>query len=314
MSQFDRYTTTEYVEGMRLFLGVRKKAFLAENGFLQENQVVRRGRLPKYSQEPIAELERKVNAKAALAETIEATLAQRISIARDYAGKTDAKLARELQVSRETVRRWAENLSKPVAADLPRLAEALNVPVLWLKEGGEDLLPANSAIGVRVGEEAAQAREAMYGLTLAEIGKLPEDASLVFIQAHLEWAVVNKPEMAKHARRAGGRWQVAETTYLIQDPLVFAPWQPIPEHGLAKRMWSDEVEAIIKEELLRNKSIYAAWQALCDRSEEMGLSADEYPKKISLYKRVEHDRERVAKFGVNMNEILFQSVTAAYSQ
>lgn len=33
MSQFDKYTTTEFVEGMRKFLGLKKTGFLREYGF-----------------------------------------------------------------------------------------------------------------------------------------------------------------------------------------------------------------------------------------------------------------------------------------
>ena len=36
MSQFDRYTMSEYVEAMRVFLGISKKTFLKDFGFLND--------------------------------------------------------------------------------------------------------------------------------------------------------------------------------------------------------------------------------------------------------------------------------------
>ena len=312
MSQFYRYTATEYVEALRSFLGIKKQGFLRENGFTDESRPVTRGRLPKYAQEPIKVLEQKVNERAALAESKDSTLAQRISIARDYKGTSDAELSREMNLSRETVRRWAEGISKPSKTDLLRLAEILEVSPLWLEQGGEEHLAANSPIGVRVGAEAETYKEQLYGLTLKQVGELPEDSDMDYIQTYLEWAVVNNPEMAAIARRAGGRWQVCKTNHVIKHPVVFAPWEPIHEHGLGKRLWSDEVEAMIEEELTQNSTTYAAWKALAKRCEALGLGADAYPRKISLYKRLDHERDRIEKFGVNMNETVKAAIAKSY--
>lgn len=104
-------------------------------------------------------------------------------------------------VSRELVRRWGENLNRP--GDLHGLAIELDAPVAWLTHGGESALPANSHIGVRVGAETTVWREQLYSMTLAQLDDIPEAADIEFIQAHLEWAVFNNPEMATIARRSG---------------------------------------------------------------------------------------------------------------
>ena len=65
MSQFDKYTTTEYVDGLRIFLGLRKDGFLKSHGFLEENAAPKKGRLPRHKNEPVDALNRLVNAKAA---------------------------------------------------------------------------------------------------------------------------------------------------------------------------------------------------------------------------------------------------------
>ncbi len=44
------------------------------------------------------------------------------------------------------------------------------------------------------------------------------------------------------------------------------------------------------------------------RCTEMGLGPDDYPKRISLHKRVEKDRLRAKKFGVDLNEVVSASV------
>lgn len=305
MSQFDKYTSTELVEGYRQFLGIKKEGFLKDHGFLDVDAIPKKGRLPKYQDEPIDALALLVNEKAARAEAPNTDLGERIRLARDYKYLTDADLALQIGHSRELVRRWGENLNKPT--DLSQLAEILEVPLMWLEAGGEAALPANCCLGVRVGKASFALREQLYSMTLEHLAKIPEDADVPYIQAYLEWAVFSHKDMATVARQAGGRWQVNGQT------LVFAPWQPIDDHGLARRFWTDEVEEMIKEELARQQSTYAAWQALSKRCEALGLSADKYPKKISLYKRLDQEKERITTFGVDINGPVSQSVSK-YSQ
>lgn len=300
MSQFDKYTSTEVVEGYRLYLGIRKDGFLKDHGFLDADATPKKGRLPKYKDEPIEALAFLVNEKAARAEEPDTSLGERIRIARDYMSLTDVDLAAKLGVSRELVRLWGENLNKPT--HLAMVAEALEVPLMWLEAGGEAGLLASSHIGVRVGRESFALREQLYAMTSEHLSQVPEAADLPYIQAYLERAVFNHWDMAKVARQAGGRWQVEAQT------LVFAPWVPICEHGLARRDWSDEVEEIIQKELAEKHSIYAAWQAIKVRCQALGLSDKDFPRKISLYKRIELRNARIARYGVSINRQVKESV------
>lgn len=300
MSQFDCYTVTEYVEAMRAFLDISKRNFLRDHGFVDDTDEPRKGRLPKYKDEPVKAIEALVNQKAARGEAPDTTVGERYRLARDYMGFNDAQVARDLGVSRELVRRWGSDIHRPTAMDA--LAQLLNVPPAWLEEGGEQNLPADSHIGVRVGDEARLWREQLYGLTQMVISEIPDGADESYAQAFIEWAVYNKFELARAARRAGGRWQIVSNT------LLFSPWVPIPEHGLSKRYWSDEVEAIIQEELAAKPSVYGAWEALKTRCEAMGLGPADYPKRISLHKRVEKERLRAEQFGVDLNDVVAASV------
>lgn len=300
MSQFDKYTKPEYVEALRVFLHESKRDFLRKSGFEREPDAPPVGRLRRYKTEPILVLEQLVNEKAARSEAPDTTLDERFKLARDYTGLTDAQIAREMTVSRELVRRWGAGINAPTR--LPELAQLLNAPLKWLEEGGEHNLPANSHIGVRVGAEALHWREQLYSLTVDVITEVPDHADESYTQAFIEWSVFNRPEMANVARRAGGRWQV------INNTLLFSPWVPIAEHGLTRRFWSDEVEAIIQEELGTKPSVYAAWGALSERCKALGLADDEYPKRISLHKRVEKETARADQFGVDLNEVVAAAV------
>lgn len=302
MSQFDRYTVTEYVEAMRAFMDISKRNFLRDYNFVEDADEPRKGRLPKYKEEPIKALEALVNEKAARCEATDTTVGERYKLARDYMGLNDAQVSRELGVSRELVRRWGSDIHRPTSTHMEALATLLNVPQAWLEEGGEQNLPANSHLGVRVGDEALLWREQLYGMTQVVVSELPDGADEQYGQAYIEWAVFNKFELAQAARRAGGRWQIASNT------LLFSPWVPIPEHGLSKRYWTDEVEDIIQEELANKPSVYGAWEAVRQRCEAMGLGPDAYPKRISLHKRVEKDRLRAEKFGVDLNDAVAASV------
>jgi DNA-binding transcriptional regulator YiaG len=300
MSQFDRYTVTEYVEEMRTVLGISKRTFLRDYGFVEDADEPRKGRLPKYKEGPIKALEDLVNAKAARAESADTTVGERYQIARDYLGMSDAEVSREMAVSRELVRRWGANIHRPTK--MKELAELLNVPQAWLEEGGEQNLPANTHIGVRVGDEAKLWREQLFGMTQVLISELPDEMDESAAQAYIEMAVFHRFELAQAARRAGGRWQIVNNT------LLFAPWVPIPEHGLSKRFWSDEVETIIQEELATKPTVYGAWESMRQRCEAKGLTPDQYPKRISLHKRIEKERLRAEKFGVDLNDVISESV------
>lgn len=287
MSQFDAHTQSEYVHALSAFLGRQHPA-------VQHLRTARaqhvKGRPPRYADETVQTLEAAVNAKAVRCEASDSSFPERLSLASAYRGLRNGHVAHALGVSREIVRRWKDGTHRP--SRLGELADVVNAPLAWLQFGGEQHLPANTSIGVRVGGEALAARENLYGLTVALVDALPENPTAEEAMALLEHAVTTRPEMAALARRAGGRWHV------LDGQMVFAPWIPLREHGLARRDWSDDVETIIAEELAANVSTYAAWQAVKRRSEALGL---QYPRMISLQRRVATERHRTAKFGVDLN-------------
>lgn len=383
MSVFDRYTTAEAVDAMRIFLGESRREFMKKYGFTENREQVLGqlpsdasfgqrltlardsagvtdsqiaaavgvkvdvvvgwrankgdasayykklagflsvpqkwlesgkllGRLPRYADAPLQALEAKVNAKSARCEAPDTTFGERLTLARDYAGVSDAQIAEALGVSREIIRRWRENINESSYA--VQLAEFLGVPLNWLEKGGEAALPANTHLGVRVGGvyrdseghvtfvgEYAKNREQMYALTQALLAEVPDDASESFIQAFVENAVFNRYKLIQTARRAGGRF------HILNGQLQWAPWIPLEQRELVRRHFSDEVEAMIVEELQAQPTVMGAWQAIEARCKAKGLSEDEYPKRITLHKRVENDRKLAEQFGIDMNDIVRQA-------
>jgi hypothetical protein len=168
----------------------------------------------------------------------------------------------------------------------------LDVPLLWLEYGEISSLPANSHLGVRVGKEGLMYREMIREMTKEFLLENSDMIPWQHVQTIIEFKVMTETDFASAARRAGGRWQV------VGDNLYFAPWIPLPDRGLTRRYWSDEVEAMIEEELTLKPSVYAAWHSLKLRCEEKNLA---YPKMISLHKRIESRKKREAKFGIEFN-------------
>lgn len=299
MSQFDRYNTAEYREVLRAFLKELKndafvRADLAENGGLLS------GNTSHNNTATLAEFENRINAKAGRVEANDTKPGERYILARDYMCFSDAHVAKALGFSLELVRKWRLNISTPSC--MSGLAELLNVFLKWLEEGGEHHLVANTHLGGHVGEENLQCREALHRLTQAELADMEDTDDEQYIQAYLEWPVFNQPELATAARLSGRRWQ------FINNSLSYALWIPIPERGLVRRYWSGEVEAIINEELNTQQSIYAAWEAIRNRCLAKGLCEEDFPVKISLHKRVERERLRTKKFGIDVNSIIPKAV------
>lgn len=295
MSIFMKKTQSAYVEQMRRFLGMAKKGFLQRMHLVPTS--VRIGKAYRFVPSALAQLEDLVNQKAMRVESPDSSLGERIRLARDYAFRTDADIGRSMKVSREMVRRWG--LGKDMPTDLNALAEVLGVPLEWLISGDEKALKANSNLGARVGAQAQSCRENLRALTMQAVAdlKLSAGHSEQAIQSHLDKAVFENPEMASLARKAGGRWQS------VGGMLVFAPWVPVEKWTLTSRKWSDEVEAIIQEELRKSdQSIHKAWAQMSQRCKAMGLSEDEFPRRITLFKRVARMRLRTERFGVNINQ------------
>lgn len=298
MSMFDAYALSRYVENLARFLrlkraGRNRKLFESVQQFPANG----RGRLPNLPPEAVIDLEERVNAKAVRADAPDTTLGERISLARDYVGLSDASIARQMGVSRELVRRWRTNTHRP--RDIGRLAAYLQVPAGWLEMGGGHYLPADSHIGVLVGERARCERDRLYGMTMSLVGELSDDATESEVRAFIERAVMTRPDLAEAARRAGGRWQAAS------GGLVFVPWVHVGERGLSRRYWSDEVEAMIQEELTAKPTVYAAWHALKARCDQKGIA---YPRMISLQKRVATQRQRAERYGADLNDMIAASI------
>jgi hypothetical protein len=287
MSQFDAYSQSEYVRNLCAFLGKRHLAMKYLQGAKPSG---RKGRLPRYADSVIEVLEAAVNVKAMRCECSDSSFAERFGLACAYRGMNNADVAQGLGVSREIVRCWKEGTYLP--SRLSELACVVNAPLSWLQHGGEQHLPANSHIGVRVGEEALAVRERLYSLTMGIVNPLPDTMDAKEVTTLLEHAVMTRPELLLLARRAGGRWHIHD------GQMVFAPWLPIQEHGLVRRYWCDDVEAIIREELDANRSVYGAWKCVKQRSEEIGQP---YPSMTALHKRMSTERKRLARFGVDIN-------------
>lgn len=64
-----------------------------------------------------------------------ATFGDRLAVAREQAGMTQAQLARRLGVKSATMRAWEDDMSEPRANKLTMLAGMLNVSVVWLLTG-----------------------------------------------------------------------------------------------------------------------------------------------------------------------------------
>lgn len=290
MINLNELTQTHYVRSLCRVLALPAKTVVSE-AKLRPDGIPRPGRIPAYPKESVLALEARVNTKMALAESSESSLGERLTLAKDLKGWRNTDVARLMKVSRELVRRWKIGRNYP--ADMLKLAKLLDVPVLWLKYGGEEQLTANSHLGRRVGGEMISSREALFGKTQLLISDLPDEISESEVQQAIESAVHTNRDLSVLARRAGGRWQC------VEGDLRFAPWiKPQPLPALQRRFWPNKVEEILTQELAEHKTVHMAWTALKARCIECGLP---YPAKISLYKRQETRRQREEKLGINFN-------------
>ena len=291
MSQFFSYTQPEYVRKLCKFLG---RTHPAVKSLKVERPRGLKGRTPNYSETSIQSLEQAVNDLASRCEAPDTSFKQRFSLACAYSGLKDSTIARMLGVSRQALGWWRAGACLP--SRLECLAEVLDVPIDWLRCGVEGHLPASSHLGVRVGDASLEYRERLYGITFDAIQNVDDDARTDDINNAIVACLLYSPEMKKLSRRSGGRW------LLQQGNLVFAPWRPIREHGLARRKWSDTVEAVIESALKRHRSVYSAFQEVQCKCEELG---EKYPQKISLYKRIAAERARLSRFGLNQQQANF---------
>lgn len=299
MSQFDKYSTVEYVEGMESFLNKQSEIVFADTN-LSQPDITKPNRPGRFLIEVIGALEEEVNAKAARADAADTTFGERLKLAMDYKYFSAAQVAKFIGVSRKLVDLWGENLHRP--SDIEKLAAVLDIPVRWLEIGGAQYLPANSHLGLRVGQENFDSKESLYAKTLEIIPNIPEDAEPGYAQAMIEYHVNSDPIMSELTRKGGGRWQI------LEGSLVFVPWISIAPYSFTRRKWSDEIEAMMVDELSKKRSVYSAYASLKKRWESMGLTKGQYPTKIYLYKHIEKERDQAIKYGLNVNEMIKISV------
>lgn len=100
----------------------------------------------------------------------EATLGDRLTVAREAAGMTVPQLADRLEVQAQTVEGWEIDQAAPGDDGLARIATILNVPPLWLVAGSGPGLATDAAGGAAT--ELAELRrlldEAMQRLARLE--------------------------------------------------------------------------------------------------------------------------------------------------
>lgn len=201
----------QYLKALRRFLKVSKTAFATTLSTEAE----------------VALFEPAFNLKSARAEANDTTLGERIGLARDFAAMSNHTLALRFGVSSQQVKQWCGNTAQP--ASLQHLAEFLSVPLPWLADGGEALLPADSHLGRRVGQEKANAIEQLYGQTTLILASLPDEVSDHDATEAIVTQVFNCLPMAKAARRAGGLW------LWHQGELAFHAWYSTDEGDGGKR-------------------------------------------------------------------------------
>lgn len=86
------------------------------------------------------------------------TVGRRIEAKLEEKGWRPNRLAAEMDVDTDTVRRWTRDQNKPRLDDVARLAERLGVSIKWLLTGDEDPLVALDEIPDYAGLRAAEHR------------------------------------------------------------------------------------------------------------------------------------------------------------
>lgn len=287
MSFFDQSTGRKYTRSLAKFLKVH-----------------RTGQSVAYE---VSELEEMVNAKAARCEKPERGIGDRLAIAQDYLGLTNSQIGRKLSVSREFVRQWLA-FSSLSSGRFSSLAAVLDVPPLWLMHGDVDALPASSHIGVRVGKEALEWRETLYSMTQNWLtDTAPADVKEEQLLTMVEQHVHSQREFAQVARRAGGRWHIAN------GQMVFAPWRPTrrKRDRIMADNGSEPIVKVVNEELARNASVYSAWAAIRDQCQAMGLDDHDFPRRITPVHAGARHNNHQEKYGVDLNSMIEQALRNA---
>ena len=102
------------------------------------------------------------------------TFGDRLAKARDYAGMSQAELARRLGVKLATLRNWESDRSEPRANRLSMLSGLLGVSIIWLMTGDGDGAPELEPAGSDLAGVLAELRELRMAQT-----RLAERAGLI---------------------------------------------------------------------------------------------------------------------------------------
>lgn len=93
-----------------------------------------------------------------------ATFGDRVVLAREAQGMTQAQLARRLGLRTATIRNWEEDRSEPRANKLQMLAGMLSVSMIWLMTGaGQGPLPRPDREELDMGEVMLELRGIRQG-------------------------------------------------------------------------------------------------------------------------------------------------------
>lgn len=98
----------------------------------------------------------------------EATLGDRLTVAREAAGLTVPQMADRLDVQAETVEGWEIDQAAPGDEGLARIAKMLNVPPLWLQAGTGPGVTATDSAATELAELRRLLDEAMQRLARLE--------------------------------------------------------------------------------------------------------------------------------------------------
>ncbi|TCP11329.1 hypothetical protein [Simplicispira metamorpha] len=282
MSYFDENTASKYVEKMLSFVSDKQILNLEPHEIQAGSISQQSGTAKSYCAEKIDDLEKAVNAKAKRAEANDLTFEERLCIAKDYKRLNEADVEDLIRADCDVIRLRGEKSQS--SDEITRIARVLDVPAIWLQYGGEVHLPANSHIGVRVGKESFIYRESLYSKTIEFYSNLSENCDPDCAQALVEQQLENDQELSKISRRAGGQWK------MVRGALIFVAW--VKSEGLHPTCgaWSDEVEAMIAEELSTKTTVYSAWLSLKARCEAIGIFKGKYPSNVELHKLIEKEK------------------------
>jgi transcriptional regulator with XRE-family HTH domain len=101
-----------------------------------------------------------------------ATFGDRLALAREAAGMTEAELAGRLGVRPQTLRAWEQDRAEPRANRMQMLAGLLSVPLVWLMSGQGAAPPAPAGDPVAAGLAELRRLRAEQDRIVERLGRL----------------------------------------------------------------------------------------------------------------------------------------------